>query len=366
MRFALIVAILLAATLLGCVQEQKTEVGKITITDLAGRSVEVPKDVHRIVALGPGALRLVVYLNATDMVVGVENSEKPPEEGGWSSMGRPYRMAHPELAEKPVIGKGGPSPIANAEAIVKVKPDVIFAYMDPGSAERLQSQTGIPVVVIDYGELGNFRSKELYDSLRLMGKIIGREERAEEVIAYIESTYEDLKRRVEDVPEGEKLSVYVGALGFKGGHGITMTACPFPPFEAVKAKNVACEAKMRGTFEVDKEQIARWDPDVIFLDLNNLYLVRSDYEKSPEYYKSLKAFREHRVYGILPFNWYNTNIETALIDAYVIGKILYPEKFSDVDIKKKASQIFEFFVGKNVYDELVAYYGEPGGEISFE
>ncbi len=352
-KLVLFLLVIFALSLAGCTQKQETKVDVVKITDTIGREVEVPKKVERVVAIGPGALRLVVYLNASDMVVGVEDAET-----SWPAMGRPYRMAHPEFAKLPVIGKGGPSPTPNAEAIAAVKPDVIFAcYFDASRADALQEQTGIPVVVLSYGELGNFKAKEIYDSLRVAGKILGREERAEKIIDFIESTYSDLSNRVKDVPDEEKPSVFVGAIGFKGGHGIESTQCNFPPFMAVKARNVACEAGKSGPFFIDKEQLLQWDPDIIFLDENNLHLVLTDYKKSPEVYRSLKAFKNGEIYGILPFNYYTTNIETAIADAYFIGKVLYPTKFADVDPAKKANEIFKFFVGKELYAEMEENYG---------
>jgi iron complex transport system substrate-binding protein len=60
----------------------------------------------------------------------------------------------------------------------------------------------------------------------------------------------------------------------------------------------------------------------------------------------LEAFKEGRVYGTLPYNYYHTNIAVALADAYYIGKVLYPDKFKDVDPEKKADEIFQVFLGK--------------------
>lgn len=352
-KIAFLIPLLLAGLLAGCVQESKETTGKVKVTDMLGRSVEVPEKVERVVAIGPGALRLITYLNASNLVVGVEDAET-----AWPEMGRPYRMAHPEYASLPVIGKGGPSPSPNAEAIVAVKPDVIFAcYFTASQADALQKQTGIPVVVLSYGELGNFKSEEIYDSLRLAGKILGREKRAEEIIGFVENAVDDISKRVEGVEKEERPSVYVGALGFKGGHGIESTRCDFPPFTAVKAKNVACEKNVSGAFFIDKEKLLEWDPDIIFLDENNLHLVLADYQKNPDVYNSLKAFKNGRIYGILPFNYYTTNIEIALADTYYIGKVLYPERFADINPEKKADEIFEFFIGEKLYGELANYYG---------
>lgn len=71
----------------------------VSVIDMAKRSVSVPATVNRIVALGPGALRLMTYLQATDRVVGVEDLEK------GSPAGRPYALAHPELA-RPDLTEG--------------------------------------------------------------------------------------------------------------------------------------------------------------------------------------------------------------------------------------------------------------------
>ncbi len=73
-----------------------------SILDTAGRRVDVPADPQRIVCIGPGALRLIVYLEAQNRVVGVEEMEKA------NPGGRPYWLAHPELAKLPRIGPGGP------------------------------------------------------------------------------------------------------------------------------------------------------------------------------------------------------------------------------------------------------------------
>jgi len=340
----------------GCVQQAEQSVEKLKITDLAGRTVEVPKEVNKIVAIGPGALRLVVYLQATDKVVGVEDAEKR-----WEVYTRPYRLANPQFADLPTIGVGGPDdPKPNVEEILKVKPDVIFAVVSAQYAENLQEKTGIPVVVLNYGTLGNFRTTELFESIRLMGKILGKEKRAEEIIAYIESVVKDLDSRTKNAEKPSK--VYVGALGFKGQHGITSTTCRFPPFEVnnIFAENIACKVNTTAQVFVDKEFLLKEQPEVIFLDLGNLFLVKDDFSKDRGFYESLNAFKRGEVYGIYSFNFYNTNVEQALVDSYWVGKVLYPEKFADVDIKNKANEIYRFFVGKELYEEIASKYGELG------
>ncbi|GAB6102450.1 iron ABC transporter substrate-binding protein [Thermococcus atlanticus] len=349
---ALILAFLILVSASGCINRGSSGTQtSITVTDMLGRSVELPAHVTKIVAAGPGALRLVVYLNASNMVVGVEDFEKR------YNFGRPYILAHPELRKLPTIGPGGPGKLPNFEELIKIKPDVIFiTYVDAKTADDIQSKTGIPVVVLSYGNLATFDDKTLFKSLELAGKILGREKRAEEVIAFIKNLQDDLIKRTENVRSPE---VYVGGIGYKGAHGIESTEAKYPPFVVVHADNVADKLGEGHRF-IDREQLLEWNPDYIFLDEGGLKLVLSDYKKDPEFYKSLKAVKNGNLYGLLPYNFYTTNIGTALADAYFIGRVLYPERFSDIDPAKKADEIYTFLVGKPVYEELSRQFGGFG------
>jgi iron complex transport system substrate-binding protein len=98
--------------------------------------VKTPFDPDRIVCIGPGALRLIVYLQAESKVVGIEDMEK------MNPGGRPYWLAHPELSKLPRCGPGGPASInkkPDLEAVLAVKPQVMFiTYMDASLADEVQ------------------------------------------------------------------------------------------------------------------------------------------------------------------------------------------------------------------------------------
>lgn len=182
--------------------------GQLEITDSLGRKVIVPDNVERIVAVGPGALRIIVYLNSTDKVVGVEDFERT------SPLGRPYILAHPELKELPSIGPGGPGKLPNLEAILKLKPDVVFStYIDKRTADNIQNKLNIPVVVLSYGTLKDFEDKSLFNSLELTGKILGKTDRALEVISFITNIQKELKERTAD---SKSPTAYVGGIGYRG------------------------------------------------------------------------------------------------------------------------------------------------------
>ncbi len=316
-----------------------------TIVDGEGRQVTVPEQVERVVCSGVGALRYTCYVGAADLVVGVEDYEV--EEG--QSLTRLYNYVnYDKWKELPVIGTNG---VPNAEQIIQVDPQVIvlssYASVSP---EELQEKTGIPVVSVP-GSDTTLDSKA-YETIRILGELYGKEDRAEELTVYLEGIQADLENRTADLSEEEKPSVYVAGVSFQGIHGFEGTEAFYGPLELIHANNLANGTGQTGAFDLDKEQVLSWDPDVIFLDFNGMDLIEADYAQNPEYYNSLTAVREGRVYSQLSFRSYASNLETALADAYFAATILYPEQFSDIDPVEKAGEIFQELLGANPYEDL--------------
>jgi iron complex transport system substrate-binding protein len=334
----------------------------MTVTDMENRRVEVPKSPSQIVCLGPGSLRLICYLGAIEKVVGVEAFEKT------KPVGRTYLHAYPSLAERPAIGPGGPAGInkePDLEAVLKVNPELIFAAnMEPQRADGLQKKLGIPVILLSYGGFATF-DEVVFDSLRLAGRILQLDRRAEEVIAFIERSRKDLLERTAKYNETAKPRVYIGGIGFRGTQGIESTDASYFPLDWVRARNLAKEITLKGHLFANKEKILSWNPDLIFIDGGGWKTIQQDFQRKPEYYTSLKAFPDRKAYLLFPFNWYVTNIDTALIDAYVAGKILYPDIFPHVHPPQKADEIYSFFLMKPIYEAMKKEFGEIGQSVSF-
>jgi len=332
-----------------------------TITDAAGRTVEIPDSVSRVICSGPGCLRLLTYLQAEDLIVAVDDIETRRR----SFDARPYALANPEFKSMPIFGefRGHDNP----ELIVSLdpQPQVIFkTYPTMGhDPEELQAKTSIPVVVLNYGNLDELRP-ELETSLRVMGKVIGKADRADEVITFFNSVIADLNSRTQDIPRDKRPSVFIGGVAFKGPHGYRSTEPGYPPFEFVNADNIARSpgpgGKILRQADVAKEQIVVWDPDVLFLDLATLQLgsgASGLHElKTDPAYQILTAVREGRVYGLLPYNWYTTNFGSILANAYFIGKLLYPQQFEDITPEARADQIYEFLLGEPVFEDMNAMF----------
>ena len=350
----IVLSLLLLATALlsGCAPAEETGEEQVTVTDLLGREVTVPAEVDQVVAIGPGALRFYVYAGPIDYVVGVEEMET------GDVTGKPYMLANPDLAQLPVIGQGGPNNAPDAEKLMTVLPDVIFSTYasEAAEADELQDKTGIPVVVIGGGDFPMFGA-DTQTSLRLIGEVVGKSEKAEAAIAFIQGVYEDLQSRTADIPAEDIPTVYVGGLGARGAHGIESTRGNYELLDAIHANNVVDETGVTGSIMVDKEQLLEWDPDYIFIDLNGFPYVVEDYQNASSVYESLTAVTDGNLYGLLPYNFYSTNVDTAIVDAYYLGTVFFPEAFADVDPVEKADEIYNALVGAPLYDEMASAFG---------
>ncbi len=323
----------------------ETAAGTRLITDSEGREVEIPEKVESIVCLNVGALRYTCYMQAQDLVIGVEDYEKE------QSISRGYNYVNFELFQDlPVVGNNGEH---YPEEIISADPDVIvMSAYDDSDADSLQEKTGIPVVVVPGSD--SMMDEGAYETFRIMGELYGKEDRAQELIDYMDSIKEDLETRTADVAEEDKLTAYVAGVSYKGVHGFEGTEAGYGPFAAINAKNLADETGQTGPFDIDLEQVLAWDPDVIFVDFNGLDLVNEDYASNPEYYEQLTAVQEGRVYSQISFRSSASNLDTALADTYYAASVLYPEQFADVDPEEKAAEIFEMLLGENFYEDLKA------------
>lgn len=342
--FTLCLALAMVLSLSSCAnqqsdgtQDQETRI----ITDAAGRQVELPKQVERVVCVGVGALRYTCYMQAQDLVVGVEDYETKP------SMSRLYNYVNFDRFETlPVIGGNGDPYV---EEIIHVNPQVIVLGASANvDADDLQSKTGIPVVTLAYNDTA--LEDATFETFQLLGELYGRPERAAELSEYLEGLQKDLKDRIANAAETP--SVYVGGVSFKGAHGFEGTEANYGPFELAEANNLADTTGQTKAFDIDPEQVLTWDPDVIFLDFNGMELIEEDYKKNPDFYESLTAVKEGRVYSQISFRSYAVNLDAMLADGYYVAAILYPEQFADVNIEDKAGEIFTKLLGSNPYNDL--------------
>lgn len=317
-----------------------------TVVDAYGRSVEVPKDAKTAATVGSGA-RFVVYAGAQDKLIAVTEMETNP------AMNRPYAIAYKDLfANLPSTSNGNHllETNVNKEQLMDLNPDVIISSRSAEECDALQKDTGIPVIGITYQN--QLFTDNVYNSITCVGEALGTEDHANEVVAKLKEWDADLKARTADITDADKPSVYVGAVNYKGAKSFTGTYANYAPLVELNAKNVADETGQKAAVDVDLEQIGNWDPDYMFLNAGNMDLMKADYANNQAFFDGLKAFQQGNLYTQPFFNFNGTNVDTGICDTYFIGATIYPDKFADVDLKAKYSEIYTTLLGVDFYQTM--------------
>lgn len=321
-----------------------------TITDATNRTVSLPETISDIVAVGPGAMNLVAYANAIDMVVGVESHDH--------SWGRniPYNIANPELQDLPSIGphRGG-----DPELIASAEPDLILAtFLRREDATNLSDKTNTPVVVIRADSRSGDRFDDLFEDLAIVGELLDRDDRIEEIVDHFTSIKTELADRTGEIEPENRTTAYIAGRSDSGEAGFRSTQHPFGPFTFANAENVA--TTIDGHATISGEQLMVWNPETIFISGSNLQQVLDELSQAP--YTDLDAVQNDEVYVLLPSRFYGDLFCSVLANAIFVGKTLYPDQFEDVTFNEYVSSIYQtaFNTDQDVYETITAT--EPGHE----
>lgn len=346
-----------------CDKDKGTANGK-TVTDLLGREVTVPEKINRVVCIGAGSLRLYTYVGDLSKLVGVEDIDGDGKDFNGVLSIRPYKMVNKDLFKSlPSCGKGGPQGSPEAEKILSLNPDIVFSLYtsDKAAMDDLQQKIGKPVVVLSYGKTEAF-DENVKKSIALLGDILNRKERANELLSFISDTETYLSSIGEGIDKDKKATVYLGCQSNYGTHGIESSSANYSIFDVSKIRNVLDEyvSKTGETFKgyqksVDWEILVEMNPDRIILDAGGLHHLKAQLKEKPEIFKKLSAFQNGEIYLQMPYNAYYTNLETAYADAYFDAWVQYhdiaPEKLN-FDYVEKAREIYTLFLGKDCYDDV--------------
>jgi len=327
------------------------------IVDLRGREVLLNKPIEKIVATEAGSLRLLSYFDAVDKVVAVENSGNGKEKGDDPFFYlATYRIAHPQLKELADIGSS-----SNFEAIIATGADlVISSTVDVSKLNSYQASLNIPVFAIDADvELNNLDL--MFKQFEVMGELLGEQQRATDLIGGIKEIIEDLDSRTKSI-ENIKHS-YVGGMMYYGPSDLLRTTGDYDSFDLINVKNVMTSNPIgnKQPYLTELEHLIKTNPSTIFIDSANENLSKKGYLDHKEIYDNhVTAFKTKDVYKTAVYKYYGTNWETPLINAYYIGKILYPNAFSDVDLKEVTQKILKLFYQKEIsYEKFVELQNFP-------
>ena len=333
-----VVLLLIAAVVLlsGCAQEKpEKKVSGITVTDMAGRTVTLSKPPEKVIVLTSYWAETLDLLGVGDKVVGIGNYVT---SSGYVS---------DTIKSKPKVGsvfKG-----VNWETVVSLEPDLIITdwyggkYKDEEIIKRA-GELGIQVVAL--------QAKSVEDNIKcveILGKVFGREDKAKEIVGFMEEKLNAVKEMAKKAPK-KKVLVISAPKDISGPISVYAKGSAWGSIpELIGAHNVAYDREFETQWpKVDLEKILTWweNVDVIVVISYSEKKLNDTIAKikSDERWQKIKAVKDGNVYGILAGGKLGHFLDWGpriVVGVYQFGYAVYPDyypKWQDV-----AQELLKFY-----------------------
>ena len=307
------------------------------ITDAAGRVVERPYVVNRVVDLWPANHGIVLIVGGADKLVGtVTMARKQP----W------LQKLYPRIKDLPTLTAS--SNDINIETLVGMHPDVILMsyaggmpiWMDKVAAAK------IPVVLMPAVTFDDIKT-----TILMTGEVLGPKEAAaaKKFADYYQNNIDRVRAVTASIPKEQRPkvlhSMQTGILAIDGVDSLIDNW-----INIAGGTNAAVDVKGLGKL-VTMEQVIKWNPDVVICgtapNIENSRKIMAD----PQW-RGIKAVKDGKVYanptGV--YLWDRHSAEGALQILWA-AKLLHPEKFRDLDLKKETKAFYAQFLHYQLTDK---------------
>lgn len=308
----------------------------ITITDSANRTVEVPYPVESIVVLWDNPPEELRSLGAIDRIVGIDTATKEKVDKGF----------FPELEDVPVIGSYDEP---DYEKIAELNPDVVIMLSSyaplPDEVQEKLEPFGIKVVALDF-----YMVEEWEREVTTLGKMLDKEEEAKEYIAFFQEYWDMLEERSATISEDEKKTVYFEGAKTYQTYGGADYGSGIPGMIRAAGGLDLFPEREEYAFEVDPEEVAARNPDVIFKGTSiGYYLtnttecaaIRDEVASRPEL-SGTTAVQNGDVYFI---SFDVAGGARKKLGPMYLAKKVYPELYTDMDPDAILKEYLETYQG---------------------
>jgi iron complex transport system substrate-binding protein len=309
-----------------------------TITDMAGRTMEVPAKITKVYCNGQPGIVMMHNINLDKLA-------------GWCFELRDYEKKYldPKYQNLPVIGAmQGKNGTVSKEQLLSYNPEIILSMgtiddSTVGNADKLSKDIGIPVVVVDSS------LKNLDKSYDFLGDLLDEKKVTDELAEYCRATMKQVQEITAKIPADKKVSVYYAG-GEKGLETAPIGNWHAELLDYAGAKNVVDFKAGGGRSEVSMEQVITWNPDVI---IEAIYDNHIDGVFTSKEWSGINAVKNGKVFSAPdePYNWADTPPSSnRIIGLKWLVNLLYPE-YSGMDMKKEIKDYYKLFYKADISDE---------------
>jgi iron complex transport system substrate-binding protein len=227
----------------------------------------------------------------------------------------------------------------NAETLLKLRPDVVLTWTVNSQIVKFLEEKGLNVIAV-YPET----VAELYDVMRMQGKLFGKQQKSESAIAKMEEMFALIRKRTASIPPSDrKKAIYLTGkqTNVNGRIGVTNDL-----FTMMGLVNGGQEIGQRSA-EVSLEKIISWNPDLIYIWGSARY-TPEDLINNPQW-RHIKAIKSRSVYRSPKWGTWSPRLAPITL---LMAAEAYPERFKDIDINETIDKFYR------------DVYGIPYGEVT--
>jgi iron complex transport system substrate-binding protein len=303
----------------------------ISVTDFRGKTMSVKKPVNRIVCLIESALSGLYMLDVADKVVGISANI-------YSGNVFPYYAELDERIRTRRLPTPGNWDFVNIESVISLKPDLVIIWAHQAESIRALEEQSVPVfgVFIE-------KKEDVYTEIAALGKLTGREKRAEQLIQYTKREVDRIEKQVQSIPDSRRPGVY-----YMWAQGNLETSCGGSTVNDLitlaGGKNV-CGNIPREHMVVNMENLLSWNPDIIVMWYNE--------KKDPVHilhdpqWQTIKAVKEGKVYEFLDIFYSDLWTLKFQHAARTVAKWCHPEVFRNMDLEREKKKMWRALYGRD-------------------
>jgi len=334
---AVVVIAAVGASFLAIRSAQVAPTGAFAVTDMAGRTVQIPATVNRVVVLNSYWTEIACILGASDKIVGIDK---------YSTASYYIPSTVKNLTVVGDLFRG-----INVETLVALKPDLVitdYGYGKTGEIIRSLESLNISVVTL---VSNNFDDQVA--AIRILGKVLNAEKSAGDLATFLESRHSGLLSTAATIPASDKPNVLVCKLDvWKEGLIYTYANSTYGTLvEDLGGINVALRDYPDQSWpKVNLEKLLAWNPDIIIvLGYENATLASQLSSISNSSWNHLKAVKDGKLFplkiGSKEAGAYLDWGPRMIIGEMQLAKMIQPTYYSDLNVNVVVDQLFNQFYG---------------------
>lgn len=309
----------------------------VTVTDMAGRTVTLPKEIKSIATFGSiGVINAFVELMGcgdkicNDMTASFTKSNK------WAMQ---YEFA-PQMKGAPVLQNADGE--IQIEKVLALKPDLCLV-MSKDLIEPLESN-GLNVIYFEWKQTDDIKT-----AVTLLGQALGKENIAKDYLTYFDNMVTEAKKKTSSLTGEAKKTVLYGDIDkLTQPHIIAEWWIDAAGGTSVTADSWNNE---NGNCVYTQEDVLKWNPDVMITTNSSM----KDTIKADSLYSDIPAVKNNAIYCIptVAHVWGNRTVEQPLTVFWTMNK-LYPSLESTKDLKEKISYFYSHFFKYTLSDAQIS------------